>query len=208
MQILSYGEDAYTLWALKHQLSTILSKLEDSSSISECKVIYRPSFGRRGGENSAQFGEFDFIFLSKTHVYLGESKWDRSSEIKGDYLLLREEQERRHHIFTDYIKSWFKGEFASWDQFIEHIGNDIVGDSYKIRTAPAGSRLAENLNSLLTLVKDHFNHETPEIQNILLYLYNGSVLSKIPAKTNNKFQLIELDYNEGLIESSNYVDLA
>jgi hypothetical protein len=56
-----YGEDALTLWALTNKLPTILEKLRDNSAPSECEVLFRPSFGRRGGEINAQFGEFDFI---------------------------------------------------------------------------------------------------------------------------------------------------
>ena len=63
MEILGYGEDALTLWALKNKLPLILSALNDSSSLSQCKAFFRPSFGRRGGPSSAQFGEFDFILL-------------------------------------------------------------------------------------------------------------------------------------------------
>ncbi|MBN8235586.1 hypothetical protein JF544_10030 [Halobacillus kuroshimensis] len=207
MQILSYGEDAYTLWALRNQLPTILNELQDLSSYSECKVIFRPSFGRRSGDKSAQFGEFDFILISRTHTYLGESKWDRSSELKGESLFLRDEQKRRHHILTYYIKSWFEQDFVSWENFIVYIGQETVINSHKIKTAPVGSRLAENLYSFLKLLKDQFNKRTPEIENILLYLYRGDDLSKTPTTINNGFNLIKVDYSGGLFEASNYIDL-
>ena len=72
MQILGYGEDSLTLWALKRELGTILRSLCDTSRPENCKVLYRPSFGRGHG-----FGEFDFIILADACVYLGESKWQR-----------------------------------------------------------------------------------------------------------------------------------
>lgn len=51
MEIFAYGEDALTLWSLKNKLDVILKKLEDFTPVSQCKIFYRPSFGRRGGEN-------------------------------------------------------------------------------------------------------------------------------------------------------------
>ena len=74
MQILGYGEDALTLWAMKNKLDVILEALNDSSDPSTCQVFFRPSFGRSGGDKSPQFGEFDFIILSQNGLYLGESK--------------------------------------------------------------------------------------------------------------------------------------
>ncbi len=63
MQILGYGEDALTLWALQNKLMEILKFLDDSSDQPECKIFFRPSFGRRGGAGSSQFGEFDLRLL-------------------------------------------------------------------------------------------------------------------------------------------------
>ena len=58
MEIFTYGEDALTLWALKNKFLEILKKYEDNTPVSQCKIFYRPSFGRRGGSKSSQFGEF------------------------------------------------------------------------------------------------------------------------------------------------------
>lgn len=80
MRLIAYGEDALTLWAINRRLPEILRKLNDRADPKDCQVIFRPSFGRRGGTQSAQFGEFDFILLSANSIYLGESKWDRSPE--------------------------------------------------------------------------------------------------------------------------------
>ena len=82
MELLGYGEDGLTLWAIKNRLDTILDKLKDDSDPNNCLVYYRPSFGRRGGLKSAQFGEFDFILLSEHGIYLVESKWDKLSAQK------------------------------------------------------------------------------------------------------------------------------
>ena len=76
---MGYGEDALTLWALKKQLTKILGTFKDSTDMVDCLVFYRPSFGRSGGPNSAEFGEFDAIVASKERIYLIESKWDNHS---------------------------------------------------------------------------------------------------------------------------------
>ena len=52
MKVLGYGEDALTLWALQNRLIQILDFLDDPSGPPECKVFFRPSFGRRGGSGS------------------------------------------------------------------------------------------------------------------------------------------------------------
>lgn len=115
MDIYAYGEDALTLWALKNKLGLILGLLNDTSSLDECRAFFRPSFGRGKG---AVFGEFDFILLSKHSVYLGESKWDRSSEkIEAGDLTLRMEQQRRHIIFKFYLTEWAFGQYKTWSEF-------------------------------------------------------------------------------------------
>jgi hypothetical protein len=207
MQILSYGEDAYTLWALRKRLTHVLSEFQDNSEVDKCKAIFRPSFGRRGGDGSAQFGEFDFIVLSQSHVYLGESKWDRSSELNGEKLFLREEQLKRHYILTAYIEKWFEKDFKHWTDFLNHAGEYLTLPQGRIKTAPVGSRLSENLFSLLEITKNHFHQNKPEIKNLLLYLYKETPLQSIPSSVNDDFQLIPLDYSEALFEDSHYMDI-
>ena len=68
-KLLGYGEDFLTLWALEEQLAAILSKFEDHTPASDCLAFYRPSFGRSGGENSAEFGEFDAIISSRENSF-------------------------------------------------------------------------------------------------------------------------------------------
>jgi len=119
MQILTYGEDALTLWALQNKLPFILQALNDSSAPSQCKGFFRPSFGRSGGVTSSQFGEFDFILLAEHCIYLGESKWDKSSErIVDSVLTLRGEQLLRHEIFMFYIEEWAFGNCINWHEFM------------------------------------------------------------------------------------------
>ncbi|MEY4945715.1 MAG: hypothetical protein RIR22_416 [Planctomycetota bacterium] len=106
MKVYAYGEDALTLWAIKNRLSEILSKLGDETKVDECKIFFRPSFGR-GGKGKSNFGEFDFILLTFKAIYLGESKWDGSSEkLKDGLLELRPEQLFRHNVFKWYMDNW------------------------------------------------------------------------------------------------------
>lgn len=58
---------------------------DDFSAPSDCIAFYRPSFGRKGGNNRAEFGEFDAIIVSSKKIYLVESKWDqhKSNERKS-----------------------------------------------------------------------------------------------------------------------------
>lgn len=110
MEILGYGEDALTLWSLKNKLDYILASFGDSSDVSKCRAFFRPSFGRSGGNKSSQFGEFDFIILAKQHLYLGESKWDKSPEkIVNGQMDLRSEQLLRHRLFKLYVEEWAFG---------------------------------------------------------------------------------------------------
>ena len=85
MQLIGYGEDALTLWALTEKLSELLGKLEDHSDPASCKAFLRPSFGRSGGSNSPQFGEFDFILLSRKARYHPAQPWLKDEQVKDRY---------------------------------------------------------------------------------------------------------------------------
>jgi hypothetical protein len=146
MQILGYGEDALTLWAMKNKLDVILEALNDSSDPSTCQVFFRPSFGHSGGDKSPQFGEFDFIILSQNGLYLGESKWDRLSEkLKDGVLELPAKQKRRHEIFKFYVEQWAFGSYSSWGEFTNKAKLKLNGIERPL--APENSLLASNLNS-------------------------------------------------------------
>jgi len=45
-EILGYGEDAFTFWALKRHLAKILDELTDKTEPSDCLIFFRPGFGR------------------------------------------------------------------------------------------------------------------------------------------------------------------
>jgi hypothetical protein len=160
MEIIAYGEDALTLWALKEKLSEILRALNDPSAPSSCQVFYRPSFGR----GSSGFGEFDFIILADQVIYLGESKWSKSSEHnKNGTLLLRDEQIRRHSLFIFYLKKWAFGCYTNWDDFQEQ------EQAYLAHSIPdENSLLAKNIKNILHIIRKRYLSQ-PNAKNILLF---------------------------------------
>ncbi|MFZ2655876.1 MAG: hypothetical protein WAX69_13175 [Victivallales bacterium] len=157
IEILSYGEDALTLWALSSptRLKMILAN-DDNSELGECKIFYRPSFGRGGRGKEYNFGEFDFIIVSKNNVYLGESKWYNSPEYakSQNQITLKEPQDERFTIFNQYIKEWKTiskkekrdyGFKECWDEFKEnHCSNNI-----KKKVPDSKKTLAHNLWGVL-----------------------------------------------------------
>ena len=197
MKILGYGEDALTLWTIQHRLAEILDKVGDRSLASECQIFFRPSFGRRGGVKSSQFGEFDFIILARDNLYLGESKWDRSPEIAGsNSLTVREEQVLRHWVLRFYIREWAFGQYTSWNQFIREATKKLYQEQIQKPLAPTGSLLASNLMTILGVIRHHFPAEPPVID-LLLYLHDGTKPVPI-AVTPDNFCLIPVDYSGSL----------
>lgn len=200
MNVFAYGEDALTLWAIKTRLDGILKDIEDKTKPENCQVFFRPSFGRSGGTNSSQFGEFDFIILADEKLYLGESKWDRSSEHidNNGNLQLRIEQSKRHEIFRTYIEEWICGCCSDW--------KDLINKQSKInKIAPLKSLLAENMETALRIIQFHYVNRAPVIKNLLLYLYN-STSNKINPPNNVcdikgniiNFTVVPIDYSQAL----------
>lgn len=184
-KILGYGEDALTLWLLKNQPTEILKQFNDKTEPSDCLVFYRPSFGRRGGPSSAQFGEFDAILASKENVYLIESKWDNHRPNTKTELGLRPEQTVRHEVFR-----WYLSNLNSEKEFIE--GKKI---------APANSLLSMNLEYVLSQIRQCCpNSAKPDhVKNVLLYFHGPK--SSPPQNIPEGFTIVAVEY-EG-----NYVSL-
>jgi len=171
VKLYAYGEDGMTLWALCHKLDVILSAVNDSSDPEGCLVFYRPSFGR--ASNQGSFGEPDFVMCSQRAVYLGESKWHfsswakRSDGLRGfdlrPYAL-------RQATLKFYISEWLKQRPSSWQAFVGNLQS----------APPAGhvppkddTRLADTLESVLTLMADHFGDQREvEVHDLLLYIYD------------------------------------
>lgn len=194
MEIFAYGEDALTLWAVKYKLSAILDTLKDRSLLEKCQVFFRPSFGRSGGESSSQFGEFDFIVLSQYRLYLGESKWDRSSEkIQEGILDLRSEQQLRHDLFKFYVEEWVFGSYENWRDFELQALSKLEMRGIKKPIARRDSLLASNLQTVLGIIKRHYA-SLPEIRNVLLYLHSGTLTRPLPQTAGKDFEVVAIDY--------------
>ena len=196
-RILGYGEDAFTLWALKHHIVDILESFQDQTSPYDCLIFYRPSFGRSGGERSAEFGEFDAILVSSENIYLVESKWDNLSRFKNDEITIREEQELRHHIFSWYITHWHKKYSKDWKSFMNEQMDDFQKKFPEKRIAPANSILAGNLQFILDSLQKCCKNFSSEhnIKNVLLFFHNGE-LTTPPTKTSRNFNLVSFDYSQ------------
>jgi len=201
MKVYAYGEDALTLWAIKNRLSEILGKLGDETKVDECKIFFRPSFGR-GGKGTSNFGEFDFIILSDDKLYLGESKWDGAKKAKAKvHIKFKQQQLRRHEIFKWYIEkikeikeilkeecwSTFKEKYK--DDFSKCFGPKEIPDLDKKGLKPL---LVENLITVLKLIAK----KPDKIVDVLLYFYNGKNLEDGCKVTNdNSFECVSVDYN-------------
>jgi len=205
-RIFGYGEDAFTLWALKHYKSEILKSFQDKTSPSDCLVFYRPSFGRSGGEQSAEFGEFDAILVSSENIYLIESKWDNLASFKNSEVTLRQEQKIRHRIFSWYILHWDEKYSNDWESFVKEQRDDFQREFKERRIAPTGSLLATNLEFILTMLQKHFGKVSSErnAKNVLLFFYNKNK-STPPTKITKGFNLVAIDYSEEI--KGNFIPL-
>lgn len=195
MKLYGYGEDALTLWAIHNKLHFILASLADPSEPLNCQTFFRPSFGRRGGENRSEFGEFDFVILSEHTLYLGESKWSQSSEkVENRQLILRQEQKLRHKLFQFYVEQWAFGHYQSWNEFCLGAVPHLQQLGIKKPLAPQGSLLAQNLQTILSVIKQHFT-SMPQMQNLLLYFHKDMENRQLPTSAGQDFRLVHLNYS-------------
>jgi hypothetical protein len=205
-KILGYGEDALTMWALKNCISKILHKLNDDSNPSNCLIFFRPSFGRSGGKERAEFGEFDAILSSLENVYLIESKWDRFLQNKKDEIKLSNGQTLRHKIFSWYFKNWNPQQYSDWKGFSNALQGDFRSNFPARKIAPEKSRLSRNLE--LVLRKLHYHCEKDKApRNVLFYFLDrnrSKEISKVISGDLN-FAVVNIDYSETI--SDNFVHL-
>ncbi len=174
-EIFGYGEDSLTLWMLKHHISKILDE-NDKTSVSDCLVFYRPSFGRSGGSKSPEFGEFDAIVASLKKIYLIESKWDNLSKSSRNKEPLKKVQRLRHRVFSWYLANWNKGYLNDWQRFLEEKQVDFEKSFKDEKVIAEKGLLVENLQRVLNILLGHcreFNKEQ-SICNVLLFFYHKS----------------------------------
>jgi len=202
--ILGYGEDCLTLWALKNHISDIQNTFQDKTN--PRIIFYRPSFGRRGGDNSAIFGEFDAIFASSENIYLIESKWDNNSEFRTKTIYIKPVQEIRHRIFSWYLQHWNEKYVNKWKTFITDHKDDFHTKFPAKKIAPPDSLLAINIEFILTALQMGYGKIPAEgnIKNVMLFFYNKS-RSTPPVKIGKGFELVNIDYSEEII--GNFIKL-
>ncbi len=200
-KILGYGEDALTLWLLKNKPDEILKRFNDKTQPSDCFSFYRPSFGRSGGQGSAEFGEFDAILASEENVYLIESKWDNHRPNTKTDLMLRPEQTKRHEVFRWYLSNWSQKYSNDWEAFAKDKGADFVSGK---KIAPQNSLLAMNLQQILSQLHGHCPNcsNDDHVKKVLLFFHIFD--SNPPKKTSAGFEIVPLSYEE----KSNYVNLS
>ena len=197
-KIFGYGEDALTFWALKDHLSEILNALKDQTDPSDCLVFFRPSFGRKGGVRTAEFGEFDAILVTSKNVYLIESKWDAFKRWDaGSQILLDEPQKLRHQVFLWYLTHWDSKYSGDWKSFTTDHNIEFQNKLGK-KLAPANKLLAQNLENVLTRIYEHCGKLKPKnVKNVILFFYNKERKSSPPSKVPKNFSLVSLDYGHG-----------
>jgi len=202
-KIVGYGEDSFTLWALKRHTSNVLREFQDETPSSDCLIFYRPSFGRHSKESSSVFGEFDAIIASSENIYLIESKWDNLAESDKDEIILNKEQKLRHQIFSWYLMHWNNKYQNNWESFIKERQNDF---RFKGKTiAPTGSLLAMNLEFILDKSLRRCKGVSSEhIKNVLLFFYNVEKTVP-PTKISRDFRLMSIDYSKDIL--GNFVTL-
>lgn len=207
-EILGYGEDALTLWALEKHRSEILNKLNDQTTTSDCLVFFRPSFGRSGGKGSAEFGEFDSILASSKNVYLIESKWDNLSQNQEVKIELSNVQILRHEIFSWYFMNWSAQQYRNWGEFSNALQNGFMSKFPSRKIAPDKSILARNLEFVLSKLHERCE-KGKEPKNVLLYFYNRNRSKQIEKVTmnggNTNFEVINIDYEPYI--SGNFISL-
>ena len=206
MKLFGYGEDALTLWALTTKCQNVLLALGDNSHLDKCTLIYRPSFGRKGGPKNAQFGEFDFILNTPNTLYLGESKWDKSPELKERPIRLRDEQAERHKVFAVYYRTWISRPQWSVSDFFDSSRAQFLMEHLHKPTPRPITILARNLISILKICA-HVTNGTDSIRNVLLITDSSGNLRLSPADVPNDFALVYINAAESLKDGLIPLDL-
>lgn len=192
MKILGYGEDALTLWALTQRTNQLLAELKDPNPPASCTLLFRPSFGRSGGPRSSQFGEFDFILASPTCLYLGESKWDQSSEVAEPVIRLRAEQTERHAVLAEYYRIWISTEHWEWPAFLSACVTKFAEAGINKPVPPVDSLLSRNLCNTLMVISAATGRARL-IRNVLLLIDSRETVNRERQTPPDGFTLIVMN---------------
>ncbi len=182
LPIIGYGEDALTLWFLKQDDK--VKELVNNESI-KC-IFYRPSFGRG---TSPAIGEFDAIIKTNSKIYLIESKWEKSQEVKKDRIVVKARQVLRHLFLQSYIlnkkrnQDHYKIIGKKVDDFIKWFASEEKKESKSI--------LYNNFKNIMDKIDTFENTKKKEIENILLLFCSKKLNNSIK---NHKIDF-EIDTN-------------
>jgi hypothetical protein len=197
--MIGYGEDSLTYHVLTTQLRQFLDNVHAPNVLFDDVIFfYRPSFGR--GKN---IGEFDAIIGTKTHIYLIESKWHESGEVRrrAEEVILDANQVKRHRQFSSLLNIWRTHELDNWDDLLVIEDNDIVDGKIHGWKIPASTRkLAENLQSVIVTLLNHAPNAM--IKNIILLIHpeNLDLFPNTPADAQSttledlEFELVKMTY--------------
>lgn len=131
---------------LRQRFPELLNQLGDDSAPKDCLAFYRPSFGRKGGPPSAEFGELDALAATRLAVYPIEAKWFRSAPRVG-LVRLKGHQVLRHKIFEWLRDRWVPG--MAWLEFSQ-LHAAAFTEAFSLKPlAPGGSSLAQNLSWII-----------------------------------------------------------
>jgi hypothetical protein len=161
VQVIGYGEDSLTFWAFTQHLAVVMQQLGDGTDPKEFLFFYRPSFGRKGGQYSAEFGEFDGILATQKAVYPIESKWVRSAT-RGGLATVKQRQVLRHVIFQWLRKRWQPK--MTWNNFREAHHSAFAADFHQKPLAPVGTSLAHNIEFMLNALAAY----PPNVQHVVM----------------------------------------
>ena len=206
-RMLGYGEDALTLWALENRLAEILKHFGDKTSPSDCLIFYRPSFGRSGGKDSSEFGEFDAIVASPRNIYLVESKWDGLSRAKRNGDLVKPVQKLRHSVFSWYLTNWTQKYKGKWLAFKKKKEQGFRSEFKDKRIPRTNTLLSKNLESIMRRLQKRCKNpsEGKNIKNVLLYFYNGRKRPRLSNCSFKGFEPVIINYSRST--SGNFITL-
>ncbi len=202
MQIIGYGEDGLTAWALIHRLDLVRESLrscfDERSDSSNWTIFFRPSVGRGKG---GSIGEFDAIIATEKSVFLVESKWEDKTRLnkKNKPSLIEPEQILRHEIFEWIMQEWDNRNHRNWTEFRMHHGNDFSQRFHHRKLVQPGRRLSANLEFLLERVRGR------RCKHVLLYFFSSdrcpynSLAAKDGLAMRIEFKLVPIQY--GVIAS-------
>jgi hypothetical protein len=203
MPILSYGEDALTLHALRCGLPGLLQALSDSTPAVSTIVFFRPSFGRRStrrsGKRRSEFGEPDAIIGTPIGTYIIEAKWSSSGERKAEHVNLRTVQVRRHEVLEAYLVAWRGLPQKSWGALTAFVAPVLESIVPPVAIPREGTRLAQNLEFVLRELE-----ECGEVKRVLLFSSCSNDLDPGELKCDG-FKVVK--YTCSTVRGSHFVDL-